>query len=336
MYVDKRLPDVHAVQTLSRLNRTYRTPSGERKDTTFVLDFVNEPADIQAAFEPYYTEAVVERETDPNIVHEIAAKLAEADIYLRSEVDEFARTWFSGGSHAELAAAVKPAKDRFAARYEAARSRDSRAELEQLELFRKDAGTFVRMYDFMSQVIDYGDTDLEKLCVYLRQLVRVIDVDRVATEVDLSDLVLKRVKQIDRGKASITLGSVDAYLPTISGAGSGGVNQDPQLVRLGEVIARINDLFGGELGPEEIEGFVKPVAAKAEEAPGIADQIDNNAKDQFLDSRDLRESIIDAAFDVESAVGKLSGAAMGDDARAEKLIRIIGEFMWETRRERSA
>jgi hypothetical protein len=39
---------------------------------------------------------------------------------------------------------------------------------------------------------------------------------------------------------------------------------------LAEVIARINDLFGGELGPEEIEGFVKPVAAKAEKAPGIA------------------------------------------------------------------
>ena len=336
MYVDKRLPDVHAVQTLSRLNRTYRTPSGERKDTTFVLDFVNEPADIQAAFEPYYTEAVVERETDPNIVHEIAAKLAEADIYLRSEVDEFARAWFSGGSHAELAAAVKPAKDRFAARYEAARSRDDRAEREQLELFRKDTGTFVRMYDFMSQVIDYGDTDLEKLCVYLRQLVRVIDVDRVATEVDLSDLVLKRVKQIDRGKTSITLGFVEAPLSAISGAGSGGVKQDPQLVRLVDVIARINDLFGGELGPEEIEGFVKPVTAKAEEAPGIADQIDNNAKDQFLDSRDLREAIIDAAFDMESAVGKLSGAAMGDDAQAEKLIRIIGEFMWETRRQRSA
>ncbi|MEU1969391.1 hypothetical protein ABZ541_29050 [Micromonospora sediminicola] len=172
--------------------------------------------------------------------------------------------------------------------------------------------------------------------MYLRQLVRVINVDRVATDVDLSDLVLKRVKQIDRCKASITLGSVDASLPPISGAGSGGVNQDPQLVRLVEVIARINDLFGGELGPAEIEGFVKPVAAKAEQAPGIADQIDNNAKDQFLDSRDLRESIVDAAFDVESAVGKLSDAAMGDDARAEKLIRIIGEFMWERGRERNA
>lgn len=335
MYVDKKLPDIHAVQTLSRLNRTYRTPNGERKDATFVLDFANEPADIQAAFEPYYTEALVERETDPNVVHEIAAKLAEADIYLRDEVDEFVTAWFSGGSHSELAAAVKPAKDRFATRYEAARSHNDREERERLELFRKDAGTFVRMYDFMSQVIDYGDTDLEKLCVYLRQLVRLLDIDRVSTEVDLSDLVLKRVNQIDRGKTSITLESVHAPLPPISGAGSGGVNPDPTLVRLADVIARINDLFGGELAPEEIEGFVKPVASKAEAAPGIADQIDNNAKDQFLDSRNLRDSIIDAAFDMESAVGRLSGAAMGDDARAENLIRIIGEYMWETRRERS-
>jgi type I restriction enzyme, R subunit len=217
---------------LSRLNRAYRTPGGERKGTTFVLDFINDPADIQGAFEPYYTEAVVERETDPNIVHEIAAKLAEADIYLRSEVDEFALAWFSGGSHAELAAAVKPAKDRFAARYEAARSRDDRTERERLELFRKDTGTFVRMYDFMSQVVDYGSTDLEKLCVYLRQLVRVIEVDGVSMDVDLSDLVLKRVKQIDRGKSSLSLGSRDVTLPTISGAGSGNVNTDPQLVRL--------------------------------------------------------------------------------------------------------
>lgn len=189
MYVDKRLPDVHAVQTLSRLNRTYRTPAGQVKDTTFVLDFVNDPIDIQAAFEPYYRQARVERETDPNIVHEIAAKLAEADIYLPDEVEQFARAWFgddggSGGAvasearqHAALSAAVKPAKDRFAAQYAAARDAGDREATERLELFRKDAGTFVRMYDFMSQVIDFGDTGLEKLCVYLRQLVRVIDVD---------------------------------------------------------------------------------------------------------------------------------------------------------------
>jgi type I restriction enzyme R subunit len=335
MYVDKKLPDVHAVQTLSRLNRTYRTPGGERKDTTFVLDFVNEPADIQAAFQPYYTEAVVERETDPNIVHGIAAKLAEADIYLPAEVDEFAAAWFAGRPHTEFSAAVKLAKDRFAARYEAARSNGDRVERQRLELFRKDAATFVRLYDFMSQVIDYGSADLEKLSAYLRQLVRVIAVDRLTMEVDLSDLELKRVKQLDRGAANLSLRVGEAPLPAISGAGSGSLHPSPQLVYLAEVVARINDLFGGELGPEDIEGFVKPVVTKAEAAPGIADQIDNNAKDQFLNSRTMRDTIIDAIFETDTAKGKLAGAAMAEDARAEQLIRLIGELLWEARRERN-
>lgn len=50
MYVDKRLDGVMAVQTLSRLNRTW-----PGKDVTYVLDFVNDPAaDILDAFLPYY------------------------------------------------------------------------------------------------------------------------------------------------------------------------------------------------------------------------------------------------------------------------------------------
>ena len=43
MYVDKRLDGIAAVQTLSRLNRTYRSPDDEKKERTFVLDFVNPP-----------------------------------------------------------------------------------------------------------------------------------------------------------------------------------------------------------------------------------------------------------------------------------------------------
>ena len=49
MYVDKRLDGVQAVQTLSRLNRI--SPG---KAPPFVLDFVNDPEDIRAAFAPYY------------------------------------------------------------------------------------------------------------------------------------------------------------------------------------------------------------------------------------------------------------------------------------------
>ncbi len=52
MYVDKRLAGIQAVQTLSRLNRAY-----PGKDTTYVLDFVNDPQEVLAAFKTYYTTA---------------------------------------------------------------------------------------------------------------------------------------------------------------------------------------------------------------------------------------------------------------------------------------
>lgn len=335
MYVDKALPEVHAVQTLSRLNRTHRTSDGEEKDRTFVLDFVNAPEDIQAAFEPYYTEATVETTTDPNIVHELATKLAEADIYTDAQVEAFATAWFEGQSHGALAAAIKPAKDRFQHLYAGAKAADDTEEIDRLVLFRRDAGTYVRMYDFLSQVVDYGSTDLEKLSVFLRQLVRVIQTDRLDADVDLSDVVLAHVKQVDRGSVNITLGTENAPLAPFGGAGTGGV-PDPEMALLSEVISRINDLFGGEFTDEEIEAFVKPVAAKAGSKAEVAEQIDHNALDQFLDSPDLRDAVIDAALANESAVGKLTGATTGEDLTADELIKLIGTFMYQARRTRSA
>ncbi len=333
MYVDKVLPDVHAVQTLSRLNRTHRTSDGEVKDRTFVLDFVNDPEDIRAAFEPYYTEARIETTTDPNIVHELAAKLAEADIYTDAEVETFANAWFEGRPHGVLAAAIKPPKDRFQRLYSQAKANGDTEETDRLVLFRRDAGTYVRMYDFLSQVVDYGSTDLEKLSVFLRQLSRVIQTDRLDADVDLSDITLAHVKQVDRGTVSITLGAEDATLAPFSGAGTGTL-PEPEMALLSEVISRINDLFGGEFTEEEIEAFVKPVAAKAEANADVAEQMDNNAEDQFLDSPDLRDAVIDAALANELAVAKLTGVTTGDDLTAEKLIRMIGTFMYRSRRVR--
>lgn len=49
MYVDKVLSGIKAVQTLSRLNRSY---PGKRD--TFVLDFANDADTIRMAFEDYY------------------------------------------------------------------------------------------------------------------------------------------------------------------------------------------------------------------------------------------------------------------------------------------
>jgi len=85
MYVDKKLSGVTAVQTLSRLNRTY-----PGKGNPYILDFVNNPDDILAAFMPYYRQATLAGPSDPNVIHDLRDKLDLAQIYTESEVDGLA------------------------------------------------------------------------------------------------------------------------------------------------------------------------------------------------------------------------------------------------------
>ncbi|WP_251454150.1 DEAD/DEAH box helicase family protein [Microbacterium sp. Marseille-Q6648] len=326
MYVDKKLEEVYAVQTLSRLNRTYVSASGEVKDSTFVLDFVNDPLDIQSAFEPYYLEARVTDETDPNAVHALAAKLVLSGIYDLDEVNAFAMAWFGGGGNAALSAAIKPAKDRFAEAYQDAKDAGDDSRLEELTMFRKDAASFVRLYDFMSQVIDYGDTDLEKLSVYLRHLVRVIEIERLRSDIDISDVLLKTVTQIDKGKAALSL--------TGTGTVGGGMSPGGGLVRpvekpLAEVIQQINAMFAGELPPDVIEGFVNPVVRKALESKGIKGQISTNALDQFLNSQTLREALVDASLSTETDVNRLIELITGEGEITDRLIEVLGRYMYE-------
>ena len=127
MYVDKRLDGVLAVQTLSRLNRTYAG-----KEKTFVLDFRNDAEDILEAFLPFYRTAKLSGITDKNLVHTLRQKLDAAQIYLWSEVETFARAYFDPkGKQAAIQAPLKQAHERFKAQSK-----------EVQELFRCDLSTY--------------------------------------------------------------------------------------------------------------------------------------------------------------------------------------------------
>lgn len=68
--------------------------------------------------------------------------------------------------------------------------------LEGLRTFRKDCGSYVRLYDFMSQVVYYGTTDLEKLAEFSSQLTRLLPGDGADPDMEVSGLELRRVRQI--------------------------------------------------------------------------------------------------------------------------------------------
>ena len=122
MYVDKRLAGIQAVQTLSRLNRAH-----PGKDTTYVLDFVNDPEEVLAAFKTYYTTAELADVTDPNLVYNLRAKLDAAGHYDDFEVDRVVAVELNpNAKQSDLVAALEPVVDRLLKRYKAAQGRSAR------------------------------------------------------------------------------------------------------------------------------------------------------------------------------------------------------------------
>jgi type I restriction enzyme R subunit len=242
MYVDKRLDDVMAVQTLSRLNRTI-----PGKTATFVLDFRNKADDILKAFEPYYRTAELSNVTDPNLPHQLREKLDGAHVYLWEEVEAFSRLYFSARIDQAFQAHLKQAHERY-----------REMKREEQELFRRDATTFVSAYSFLSQVIDYGDPDLEKLHAFLSMLLprlRGQDPDPVLID---SSVRLAGYKLVNKREHALDLekGETRALQPL--GAGGGEPHEDPK-ARLSEIIKKIHSIFAGKHSDADIAGWYTAV-----------------------------------------------------------------------------
>lgn len=326
MYVDKRLDGIEAVQTLSRLNRTL--PS-KGKDTTYVLDFVNDPETILNSFLPYFRTAQITQTTDPDLVHDLARKLETACIYTADEVDRFAHAFIIEKAHGKHTGPLKSAADRFNDRYCAALEDQDKASIDELDLFRKDVGSFVRLYDFLSQIVDYEDTDLEKLTLFLRLLKPRLTGRRSAEELDLSSIELTHIKQTRRSEGSISLtGEGEKFKPM--GVG-GGTTRDPNMVAWEQILKNINDLFEGEnFNPDSVNSWVQGVVTILVKDEVIREQVNANSKEQFRESRTIEEAVTNAALDHHDAQNNILEKFFESPQRRAAVIREISDLIyWE-------
>lgn len=330
MYVDKLLSGVTAVQTLSRLNRTYVTPDGVRKtdQMTQVVDFANEPALIQESFEPYFTGAYLETETNPEVILDIVAKLDHAGIYTEDDVDRCAEAFAKNKGNSALTAALGPGKTEFMRRYTAALATDDKTEQERLDLFRRDVTSFVALYDFMSQIIDYGDPALEKKQIYLRLLAPLIRPENFTAPIDLSELELNAVTQVDRGATDIGLGEA-VGLHGVTAAGSGEA-RDPQMVALRQVLDRLNDLFGSEDFTETQKvSFLEALGRALMDDDALVQQAQVNTPQQFADSPDFDDAVKGAVADNQGAHNKMADYFYSDAPGRSQLVVEIARWFYE-------
>lgn len=249
MYVDKKLWGITAVQTLSRLNRVI-----PGKENTYVLDFVNDPAEILAAFQTYYEDAELTVPSDPNIIHDMLGKMRAINIVDPHDVDGVVNAWLTKTSHNTLYSHIKASRDVFWTRWNDAVAASDDLELGRLEEFRGTVNTFVRAYDFLSQILDYGDTDIEKRAIFLRVYRRVIErqePDPAAINTDEMVLTHYRLRKLDAQNLGLSSGEPGA-LKGVMDAGS----SQPRETKYGllqEVIDKINQLFSGT-DVEEVAG----------------------------------------------------------------------------------
>lgn len=349
MYVDKKLGGIQAVQTLSRLNRAH-----PGKDTTYILDFVNDSADVLQAFKTYYETAELEANTDPHLVYDLRAKLDATGYYDEFEVDRVAKVDLDpNGTQKQLDAAIAPVADRLLKRYKAAQQakisseekQDAKEEqaakdvLDALLLFKNDMGAFIRLYAFLSQIFDYGNTEIEKRFLFYKRLVRLLDFGRERDTVDLSKVVLTHHTLKNIGKRAMSLNDDGTYkLPPMDAVGSGGV-QEKEQAYLNEIIEKVNGLFQGELSDTDqlvyVNGVIK---GKLLENETLRQQAANNTKSQFDNSPDLDQALMHALMDALEAHTSMSTQALNSERvrRGLKDVLLGPAQLYEALRERAA
>lgn len=273
MYVDKHLGGIQAVQTLSRLNRIHPL-----KDETFILDFVNDPEEIREAFKVYFDGATIGEEVDRDRLYQIKSELDESAIYLDSEVNEFCQVFFapkqrqSPSDHKAMNSLLDNAVARF--------QNFQNDEEEEAELWRGKVQAFRNLYAFLSQIVPYQDSDLEKLYTYLKHLALKLPKQRSSLGYQFNDevqLAYYRLQKISEGSISL----YEGYSTAIDGpkeVGSGRVREDN--VPLSRLIDLINERFGEDLN-EADQLFFDQIAEVAAQVDEIAQAAQANPIDKF-------------------------------------------------------
>ena len=292
MYVVKRLAGVQAVQTLSRLNRM-----APGKARTFVLDFVNEEADIYKAFKPYFEFTPLDENVDPHRLSELQHRLLEWAIFTPDDISSFAEVWYrrkrdhTAKDHRLMNAVLDTVVEKFR----------EREKTEQDE-FRGLLTAYRNLYAFLSQVIPYQDSELEKLYAFVRNLMAKLPPPGDGRAFRLDDevaLQFFRLQQITEGSINLNEGETYA-LKGPTDIGTSIVREGP--VQLSTLVEKLNERFGTDFteadqlffdqirtSAEENESIIE--AAKANTLPNFTSYLERVMDELFIDRMEGNEEI---------------------------------------------
>ena len=295
MYVDRKLTGLQAVQTLSRLNR-----SCAGKEDCFILDFRNKPEEIHRAFKPYYEDTPAQPLTDAQHLYRLQHQIEESGLLHDEEVREFCAVYFKPRRKASVTdhAAMNGILDRAVERFKK-RDEEDREDLKALLV------NFRNLYGFLSQVIPYQDSDLERLYTYLRFLLTKLPRREGEGPVHVEDeveLEYYRLQKISEGRIDLSAGEAAA----LKGPGDVGTGQPDELVRLSELIDILNERFGTDFTQAD-QLFFDQIQEEAIESETLRKAAENNSLDDFrhVFEQTFEGLVIDRMEGNEEIFGKL-------------------------------
>ena len=244
--------------------------------------------------------------TDPNIVYELEMKFEGNGIFGKQDIENFAEAFFNPKvNQAKMTSAIKPAVDKYKVGYKKVLEeigkydellerendetlihnyglslREANEKKSELDIFKKDLVTFVRLYEFLSQIVDYGDEELEKLWAFVKHLIPNLKTYETKEPIDISMVELTHYRLHQQKANSIVLLGEDAELKPISSGGA--VARDPKKELLSYVVDEMNHLFSGEFSSSDMINYARTLKDKMAENKTVMEQVQKNSQEQAM------------------------------------------------------
>lgn len=322
MIIDKKLRDVKAVQTISRLNRTY-----PGKIDTFVLDFVNKAEDIQEAFQAFYTETSLESEINVDLIYAAQKKLREFNIYADEDIVNVTSIYLepeknksSVSLQGKITNALLPIADRY----------NNQLDQQQKYEFRRQVRSFVKWYNYITQIVRMFDKELHKEYIFCSYLAHLLPGDDEEAW-DLGNKVTLEYYKLEEtfsGSIALEKDTMGQYETAVMKKGSA---QQQKRSQLEEIIERFNEHYAGEIteGDRILVGILMNKMAKDDVLRKSAQQ---DGEQIFVNS--VFSKVYDkTAMDSYKESREVFGALFSDPKKYAALKNALAEIMYREFRE---
>lgn len=283
MYVLKKLKNVAAVQTLSRLNRI--CPPYTKK--TFILDFVNTCEDMEKAFAPYYTTTLLSNTVTPQTIYELEAKVDGFYVVDPADIEDFSQLLYSGEITSKIKTRLNFLLNKSVKQLE-------KYDVPKQREFITNVRHFIRFYEFLIQVTCFEDVELHKKYVYLTHLEARLNIGdkgggyNLDGKLQATNFVQKKEKETKNTKIT---GAPVVKLPV---PGDGSITEVAK-EKLSQIIEEINSKMGTKFDTDVAVKSMLQIKDLMMKSDSLKTSAKNNTEADFKDS--FYSNVDDALID---------------------------------------